>query len=50
MSPRQVRLQNIANENNFIYTSEVEWDTSNVQNFHFFEIRQIERKVNSGIN
>jgi hypothetical protein len=46
-SPRQIRLQNIANENSYQYTKHVEWDTSYLKNFHFFEIRQIERKSNS---
>lgn len=46
LSPRQIRLQNLASENTYNYTSQVEWDTSYLKNFHFFEIRQIERKVN----
>ena len=45
-SPRQIRLQNIASENSYQYTKHVEWDTSYLKNFHFFEIRQIERKSN----
>lgn len=47
LSPREVRLQNLASENDYIYTNQVEWDTSYLKNFHFFEIRQIERKSNS---
>ncbi len=46
LSPRQVRLENLASENNFKYASTVDWDTSYLKNFHFFEIRQIERKSN----
>lgn len=46
LSPRQIRLQDIATENNFQYTSQVEWDTSYLKYFHFFEIKQIERKIN----
>lgn len=46
LSPRQVRLQNIADEKSYHYDSQVGWDTSFLKNFHFFEIRQIERKTN----
>lgn len=46
LSPRQIRLQNLANESNYKYTSQVEWNTSYLRNFHFFEIRPIERKSN----
>ncbi len=46
LSPRQTRLQNLANENNYEYASEVQWNTSYLRNFHFFEIRPIERKSN----
>ena len=46
LSPRQLRLQNLASENEYHYSSQVEWDTSYFKNFHFFEIRQIERKSN----
>jgi hypothetical protein len=46
LSPRQIRLQNIANENDFQFESQVEWNTSYLKNFHFFEIRPIERKSN----
>jgi len=47
LSPRQTRLQNLANENNYQYTNQVDWNTSYLKNFHFFEIRPIERKSNS---
>lgn len=46
LSPRQNRLQIFANENNLQYASQVDWDTSYLKNFHFFKIRQIERKSN----
>jgi len=46
LSPRQIRLENLANENNFEYADTVDWDTSYLKNFHFFEIRQIEGKTN----
>ena len=46
LSPRQIRLQNLANENQYEYVSDVEWNTSYLKNFHFFEVRQIERKSN----
>lgn len=46
LSPRQNRLQVFANENNLQYNSHVDWDTSYLKNFHFFNTRQIERKSN----
>ncbi len=46
LSPRQVALQNMADENGFNFTSKVDWNTSYLRNFHFFEIRPIERKEN----
>jgi MFS superfamily sulfate permease-like transporter len=46
LSPRQTRLQNLANENDYKYTNRVNWNTSYLKNFHFFEIRPIERKLN----
>ena len=46
LSPRQTRLQNLANENDYQYTNRVNWNTSYLKNFHFFEIRPIERKLN----
>ncbi|NNL91354.1 MAG: SulP family inorganic anion transporter [Saprospiraceae bacterium] len=45
-SPRQIRLQNLANENEYQFSSQVDWNTSYLKNFHFFEIRPIERKSN----
>ena len=46
LSPRQVRLQNLANENDYQYAQKVDWNTSYLKKFHFFEIRPIERKSN----
>ena len=46
LSPRQNRLQNLANENDYQYASQVNWNTSYLKKFHFFEIRPIERKSN----
>ena len=47
MSPRQIRLQNLANEKDYLFNHQVEWDTSYLKRFHFFEIRPIERKSNA---
>ena len=46
LSPRQIRLQNLANEREYQYASEVNWNTSYLKDFHFFEVRPIERKYN----
>ena len=46
LSPRQTRLQNLATEKDYEYTNKVDWNTSYLKNFHFFEIRPIERKSN----
>ena len=46
LSPRQIRLQNLANEMDYQYTSQIDWNTTYLKNFHFFEIRPIERKSN----
>ena len=46
LSPRQIRLQNLANEKDYQFASQVDWNTSYLRNFHFFEIRPIERKSN----
>ncbi|NNF36156.1 MAG: SulP family inorganic anion transporter [Saprospiraceae bacterium] len=46
LSPRQVRLRNLAKVNNYQFTSQVDWNTSYLKNFHFFEIRPIEHKSN----
>lgn len=47
LSPRQVRLQNLANEKDYAFNPKVEWDTDYLKKFHFFEIRPIERKSNT---
>ncbi len=47
LSPRQTRLQNLANEKDYQYKNQVDWNTSYLKDFHFFEIRPIERKSNS---
>jgi hypothetical protein len=47
LSPRQNRLKNLANEKDYRFNHEVDWDTSYLKQFHFFEIRPIERKSNS---
>ena len=46
LSARQERLQNLANENGYQYNSQVDWNTTYLKKFHFFEIRPIERKSN----
>ncbi len=46
LSPRQNRLQNLANEKDYEYAHQVNWDTKYLKKFHFFEIRPIERKSN----
>ena len=47
LSPRQIRLQNLAAEKDYSFNSKVEWNTHYLKKFHFFEIRPIERKSNS---
>lgn len=47
LSPRQVRLQNLANDKNYVFNPQVEWNTNYLKKFHFFEIRPIERKSNT---
>tara|TARA_A200000113_G_scaffold17211_2_gene15229 strand:+ start:3385 stop:5604 length:2220 start_codon:yes stop_codon:yes gene_type:complete len=47
LSPRQLRLQTLANERDYFFNSQVEWDTVYLKKFHFFEIRPIERKSNT---
>ena len=46
LSPRQKRLQDLANEYDYEYNTKVDWNTSYLKKFHFFEIRPIERKTN----
>ena len=46
LSPRQARLQNLANEKDYQYINRVDRNTSYLESFHFFEIRPIEWKSN----
>jgi hypothetical protein len=46
LSPRQNRLKNLADERDYRFNHEVDWDTNYLKQFHFFEIRPIERKSN----
>jgi MFS superfamily sulfate permease-like transporter len=46
LTHRQKRLRNLATERDYTYSSEVNWQTSYLKQFHFFEIRPIERKYN----
>ncbi|MFK7781550.1 SulP family inorganic anion transporter [Psychroserpens sp.] len=46
LSSRQIRLQNLANENDYQYSNQVDWNTIYLKKFNFFEIRPIERKSN----
>ncbi|PTX58399.1 MFS superfamily sulfate permease-like transporter [Kordia periserrulae] len=46
LSHRQKRLRNLATEKGYQYTSQVDWNTTYLKKFHFFEIRPIERKYN----
>jgi len=44
---RQIRLQKLAIENRWSFTREVDWNTSYLRNFKFFDSRPIEMKSNS---
>jgi MFS superfamily sulfate permease-like transporter len=46
LSPRQMRLKNIADTHQWGFRSEVDLDTSYLRNFQFFETRPIEQKTN----
>ena len=46
LSSRQIRLQNLANENDYQYSSQIDYNTIYLKKFNFFEIRPIERKSN----
>jgi MFS superfamily sulfate permease-like transporter len=46
LSQRQKRLRNLATEKDYEFTSKIDWNTIYLKNFHFFEIRPIERKYN----
>jgi hypothetical protein len=47
VTKREQRLQKIAIQNGWTFQREVDWDTSYLRNFHFFETRPIERKTNA---
>jgi MFS superfamily sulfate permease-like transporter len=47
LSPRQNRLKNLADEQDYQFKGQVDWNTSYFKNFHFFKIRGIERKSNA---
>ncbi len=47
LTPRQNRLQNMAELHNWEFRPEVDLDTTYLRNFQFFETRPIERKNNS---
>ena len=46
LSQRQKRLRNLATERNYQYNSQVDWNTTYLKKFHFFEIRPIDHKYN----
>ena len=46
LSPRQRRLNKIAEEKEYVFKPEVDWNTNSLKEFHFFKIRPIERKSN----
>ncbi len=47
LNSRQKKLKELAREHDWVYQPEVDWNTSYLQNFQFFETRPIERKTNS---
>ncbi len=47
ISKRQIRLQKLAIANGWSFDREVDWNTSYLRNFHFFDSRPIEMKSNS---
>ena len=47
ITQRQIRLQKLAIANGWSFDREVDWNTSYLRNFHFFDSRPIERKSNS---
>lgn len=46
LTHREKRLRNLATEKSYSYSREVNWNTSYLKQFHFFQIRPIERKNN----
>jgi MFS superfamily sulfate permease-like transporter len=47
ITQRQIRLQKLAIANRWSFEREVDWNTSYLRNFHFFDSRPIEMKMNS---
>ena len=47
ITQRQITLQKIANKMGWSFERELDWNTSYLRNFRFFESRPIERKTNS---
>lgn len=47
ITKRQIRLQKMANANGWSFERDVDWNTSYLRNFHFFDSRPIEMKLNS---
>ena len=47
ITKRQIRLQKMAIANHWSFDREVDWNTSYLRNFHFFDSRPIEMKSNS---
>ena len=47
ITKRQIRLQKTAISNGWSFEREVDWNTSYLRNFHFFDSRPIEMKMNS---
>ncbi|QCX40770.1 SulP family inorganic anion transporter [Aureibaculum algae] len=47
ITKRQIRLQKVAIRNGWSFEREVDWNTSYLRNFHFFDSRPIEMKSNS---
>ena len=47
MTKRQIRLQEMANSNGWTFERDVDWNTSYLRNFRFFDSRPIEMKSNS---
>ncbi len=47
VTQRQIQLQKLAIQNKWSFEREVDWNTSYLRNFRFFESRPIERKKNS---
>ena len=38
LSPRQMRLQDLANEKDYQFANQVDWNTSYLKNFHFLKL------------